>query len=153
MTAAIVLRALNPNGTGKLVLFETNYGTSYSAVHYAVFVLLGIAGGVFGGVFCKLNFIWSKWFRSFYLIKAYPVFEVFLIVAATALIQYPNPMIREPGDIVVKKLLVDCNSVSAAEEWVCKQEAQSDRSWSFIGWLVYGRVLPCLVHHTESKTC
>lgn len=27
LCAAVVLRALNPTGTGKLVLFETNYGT------------------------------------------------------------------------------------------------------------------------------
>jgi hypothetical protein len=39
--AAMVLKELNPTGTGKLVLFETNYGTSYSAVHYLVFVVLG----------------------------------------------------------------------------------------------------------------
>ena len=49
MAAAVTLKELNPNGTGKLVLFETNYGTSYEAVHYLVFVLLGIAGGIFGG--------------------------------------------------------------------------------------------------------
>jgi len=39
--AAMVLKGLNPTGTGKLVLFETNYGTSYGAVHYLVFVVLG----------------------------------------------------------------------------------------------------------------
>lgn len=60
MFAAITLKALNPTGTGKLVLFETNYGTSYNAVHYLVFVILGIAGGVFGGLFCRLNYLWSK---------------------------------------------------------------------------------------------
>jgi chloride channel 3/4/5 len=67
--AAIILKALNPTGTGKLVLFETNYGTDYKPVHYVVFVVLGIAGGVFGGLFCKLNFLWSKWFRSFPIIS------------------------------------------------------------------------------------
>lgn len=39
--AAMVLKELNPTGTGKLVLFETNYGTTYGAVHYLVFVVLG----------------------------------------------------------------------------------------------------------------
>jgi chloride channel 3/4/5 len=55
LVAAMVLKELNPTGTGKLVLFETKYGTQYEAVHYLVFVLLGAAGGVFGGVFCRLN--------------------------------------------------------------------------------------------------
>lgn len=136
--AAIVLKALNPTGTGKLVLFETNYGTSYSPVHYLVFVLLGIAGGLFGGAFCKLNYYWSRWFRSFSIIKGYPVFEVFLIVAATALIQYPNPMIREPGDIIIKNLLVDCKTDASAESWVCQKEAQTDDRSAYIGWLIYG---------------
>jgi chloride channel 3/4/5 len=155
--AAMVLKELNPTGTGKLVLFETNYGTSYSAVHYLVFVVLGkyliqtpchpqqlthsptgIAGGVFGGVFCRLNFLWSKTFRKYAIIKNYPVFEVFLIVLATALLQYPNPLIREPGDMIIKTLLVDCKSESSAESWVCQNEARTDGSWGYVGWLIYG---------------
>ena len=131
----MVLKALNPTGTGKLVLFETDYGTSYQAIHYLVFVLLGIVGGLFGGVFCKANFLWSKSFRRFSIIKNYPVFEVFLVVMATALLQYPNPMTREPGDIIIKNLLVDCHDKN--ESWVCQMEAQDDRL-GYIGWLLYG---------------
>ncbi|KAK0355604.1 hypothetical protein LTR59_008246 [Friedmanniomyces endolithicus] len=137
--AAIVLKALNPNGTGKLVLFETHYGTSYRPVHYLIFALLGVAGGIFGGLFCRLNFIWSKWFRSFSIIKNYPVFEVFLVVAATALLQYPNPLTREPGDIIIKNLLVDCRSPASATSWVCQHERpdSTDRG-AYVGFLIYG---------------
>lgn len=141
LTAAVVLKALNPTGTGKLVLFETDYGTMYRPEHYLVFILLGIAGGIFGGVFCKLNYMWSKWFRKFSIIKKYPVFEVFLIVLATAVFQFPNPVIREPGDMVIKMLLVDCRSQKASQTWVCQNEANPDGGWAYIGWLVYG----CLV--------
>ncbi|QDS74363.1 hypothetical protein FKW77_004918 [Venturia effusa] len=141
LTAAVVLKALNPTGTGKLVLFETDYGTTYRPEHYLVFILLGIAGGIFGGVFCKLNFMWSKWFRKFSIIKNYPVFEVFLIVLATAVLQFPNPVIREPGELVIKMMLVDCNGGKASQSWVCQNEANPDASWAYIGWLVYG----CLV--------
>ncbi|KAL1306923.1 hypothetical protein AAFC00_005566 [Neodothiora populina] len=136
--AAMVLKALNPTGTGKLVLFETNYGTIYSPIHYLVFVLLGIAGGLFGGAFCKLNFYWSRWFRKYSIIKNHPVFEVFLVVAATALIQYPNPIIREPGDIIIKNLLVDCRGEESSKSWVCEHEANTDGGWDYIGWLAYG---------------
>jgi chloride channel 3/4/5 len=135
--AAMVLKALNPMGTGKLVLFETDYGTSYEAIHYLVFILLGIAGGVFGGIFCKANFIWSKWFRKYSVIKNYPVFEVFLIVLATAIIQFPNILIRDPGDMTIKMLLVDCKGEKASEGWVCRQEGMDDKA-HYIGWLVYG---------------
>ncbi|KAL9631883.1 MAG: hypothetical protein Q9204_004027, partial [Flavoplaca sp. TL-2023a] len=136
--AAMVLKALNPTGTGKLVLFETNYGISYSPVHYLVFVLLGIAGGLFGGVFCKANFWWSKTFRKYTIISRHPVFEVFLVVLATGLLQYPNPMTREPGDVIIKNLLVDCRGES--EAWVCQQEAK-DGNPKFLGWLVYGTLV------------
>ncbi|MCJ1431379.1 hypothetical protein MMC27_000731 [Xylographa pallens] len=135
LTAAVVLRALNPTGTGKLVLFETHYGTSYQPVHYLIFVVLGLAGGLFGGVFCKANFLWSKSFRQIPVIKKYPVFEVFLVVLVTALLQYPNPITREPGDIIIKNLLVDCRS--SKHSWVCERET-GEGNPAYVGWLVYG---------------
>ena len=139
--AAVVLRALNPTGTGKLVLFETHYGTSYDAVHYLVFVLLGVAGGIFGGVFCRANFLWAGWFRSHAIIKNHPVFEVLLVVAATALLQFPNPMIREPGDVVVKNMLVDCRTEDSANSWICLQEARTKGHWGYCGWLLHGVIV------------
>lgn len=135
--AAITLKALNPTGTGKLVLFETNYGTSYKAVHYVVFVGLGIAGGLFGGIFCKANFFWSKTFRKYNIIKNNPVLEVFLVVLATAVLQYPNPLTREPGDVIIKNLLVDCTGASR-NSWVCEKERPDSKGIGYIGWLIYG---------------
>ncbi|KAH9827123.1 H(+)/Cl(-) exchange transporter 5-like [Teratosphaeria destructans] len=141
MCAAITLKALNPTGTGKLVLFETHYGTSYSTVDYLVFVVLGVAGGIFGGLFCRLNFIWSRWFRSFAIIKNYPVFEVFLVVLATTLLQYPNPVTREPGDIIIKNLLVDCRDDASSDSWVCMHEAREDGKGAYVGFLAYGTLV------------
>ncbi|KAL9002957.1 MAG: hypothetical protein Q9188_004145 [Gyalolechia gomerana] len=140
--AAVVLKALNPTGTGKLALFETNYGVSYSPIHYLIFVVLGIVGGLFGGVFCKANFLWSKEFRQYSIIKQHPVFEVFLVVLATGLLQYPNPMTREPGDAIIKNLLADCRG--AKKGWVCRQEAK-DGNAKFIGWLVYGTLVKLIL--------
>jgi chloride channel 3/4/5 len=147
LVAAMVLKELNPTGTGKLVLFETNYGTDYKPVHYLVFVLLGIAGGIFGGLFCKLNFLWSKWFRAFPIIKSNPVLEVGLVVLATALLQFPNPLTREPGDVIIKNLLVDCQNKSSKQSWVCvnegyiysnNDETHDGINWPYIGYLIYG---------------
>lgn len=141
LTSAMVLKALNPTGTGKLVLFETHYGTSYEPVHYLVFVFLGIAGGIFGGVFCKLNFFWSKWFRSFSIIKNYPVFEVFLVVLATTLLQFPNPLTRVPGDAIIRNLLVDCRDDASKKSWVCQHEAGAKEGFEYTGFLIYGTVV------------
>jgi chloride channel 3/4/5 len=141
--ASIILKALNPTGTGKLVLFETNYGTDYEPIHYFVFIVLGVAGGIFGGLFCKLNFLWSKWFRAFPVIKNNPVLEVALVVLATTLLQFPNPLTREPGDIIIKNLLVDCKSGGAsAHSWICLNEDRGvdvgKTNWSYTLWLIYG---------------
>jgi chloride channel 3/4/5 len=110
LSAAVVLKALNPTGTGKLVLFETKYGVNYDPIHYLVFIFLGLAGGLFGGLFCKANFFWSKTFRKHSIISNHPVFEIFLVAFVTVILQYPNPLTREPGDVIIKQLLVDCVS-------------------------------------------
>lgn len=138
--AAITLKGLNPTGTGKLVLFETHYGTSYGAVHYVVFILLGVAGGLFGGIFCKANFLWSKTFRKHNIIQDHPVFEVFLVALVTALLQYANPLTREAGDKIIKNLLVDCNGASS-DSWVCGKEATKPQHLGYIGWLIYGTLV------------
>ncbi|KAG8533476.1 uncharacterized protein KY384_002259 [Bacidia gigantensis] len=142
LCAAMILRVLNPTGTGKLVLFETNYGTSYSPGHYLIFVLLGIAGGLWGGIFCKCNFLWSRTFRQLPLIKSHPVFEVFLVTLATGLLQFPNPMTREPGDKIIKNLLQDCHSSpSTSESWLCTHESLPHTNpdyTKYIAFLIYG---------------
>ncbi|PCD23856.1 hypothetical protein AU210_015370 [Fusarium oxysporum f. sp. radicis-cucumerinum] len=136
VVAAAVLKELNPTGTGKLVLFETNYGVNYDALHYFVFVILGVCGGIFGGVFCRANFLWSKSFRKISLIKNNPVFELALVTFITAVLQFPNMLIRETGDIVMQRLLVDCNHVD--EDWICQQEAQATGKGTYYAWLVSG---------------
>lgn len=136
LVAAATLRELNPTGTGKLVLFETNYGVDYDVVHYVVFIFLGVCGGVFGGVFCKANFCWSKSFRQISFIKKSPVLEVFIVVLITACIQYPNPLIRDTGDIIMERLLVDCNDID--EDWICTQEARSGGKGKYYAWLISG---------------
>ncbi|PNP79255.1 hypothetical protein FNYG_07331 [Fusarium nygamai] len=136
VVAAAVLKELNPTGTGKLVLFETNYGVNYDSLHYFVFVILGVCGGIFGGVFCRANFLWSKSFRKIPLIKNSPVFEIALVTLITAVLQFPNMLIRETGDIVMQRLLVDCNH--AEEDWICQQEAQTTGKGTYYAWLVSG---------------
>ncbi|KAF2816705.1 chloride channel-like protein 3 [Mytilinidion resinicola] len=139
MVAAMMLRVLNPHGTGKLVLFETNYGTLYRTEHYFVFVLLGIAGGLWGGTFTMLNLRWARWFRSLPMIKNKPVFEVFCVILVTAALQYPNPVTRAPGDKIIKNLLVTCDD--GKDTWVCRNEARNDAKWDYIAWLAYGTLV------------
>ncbi|KAL1847107.1 hypothetical protein Daus18300_014047 [Diaporthe australafricana] len=145
LVAAATLKELNPTATGKLVLFETNYGVNYDAVHYLIFILLGICGGIFGGVFCQANFWWSKFFRKYPLIKNHPVFEISLVVLLTAILQYPNRLIRSTGDVVMSELLVDCNEPGDVEmSHVCEMEALQDKS-VYYTWLATGTLVKLLL--------
>ncbi|KHN97304.1 Chloride channel, voltage gated [Metarhizium album ARSEF 1941] len=136
LVAAATLKALDPTGTGKLVLFETKYGVDYDVVHYFVFIFLGICGGIFGGVFCSTNFLWSKTFRKQPWIKNSPLLEVCIVVLVTAVLQYPNPLIRQTGDIIMERLLVDCNDIK--EDWICVQEAKTEGKGLYYAWLISG---------------
>lgn len=131
------------------MLIETNYRVSYDPIHYFVFVLLGIVGGVFGGVFCKANFWWSNNIRRHALVENHPIVEVFLIVLMTVLLQYPNPMTREPGLPTLRDTLVDCRSSS--KSWICELESRESRS-SCAGWLAYA-ALTKLVLTTVTFGC
>lgn len=145
LCAAITLRQLDPTGTGRLVLFETDWGASYKLYHYPVFVLLGILGGTFGGLFCKFNFAWSGWFRSHTIIKNHPVLEIFLVVLATALLQYPNPLTREPGDVIIKNLLINCSDRSSKATYVCIHERNDTPTPQYLAWLLHGSLTKLLL--------
>jgi chloride channel 3/4/5 len=108
MVAAITLRALNPFGTGKLVLFATRYGNEFTGWQWLLPLFLGISGGVYGAIFIKLNYKWSKWFRNFDIIKNQPVLEVAIVVTVTGLMQWPNQFTRVGGDELIREMLVDC---------------------------------------------
>jgi chloride channel 3/4/5 len=107
MVAAITLKGLNPFGTGKLVLFATSYANEFEGWTLLLPLFLGISGGVFGAVFIKMNYIWSKWFRSFEIIKGHPVLEVAIVVVVTGLSQWPNVFTRVGGDELIREMLVD----------------------------------------------
>lgn len=54
--------------------------------------------------------------------------------------RYPNPLTREPGDAIIKNLLVDCRDGSAKTSWVCQQElhASDSSNMAYKGYLIYG---------------
>ena len=138
IAAAIVLKLIDPYGTGRLVLFQTKYGASYSTLHYLTFILLGVAGGIWGGTFTKVNYAWGRWFRQYKIIKNHPVFEVCLVTFTVAWLQFPDPATRSRYDGIIRKLLADCGKETHLS-WVCQNEAMENRT-SYILWLVYGTI-------------
>ena len=136
MIAAMMLKSLDPTRTGRLVLFETNFGVVYKPHNYIFFVLLGICGGMFGALFCKGSRLWTRKMKTF--IERYPLVELTTIVLATAALQYPNPITREPALLMIKNLLRDCDHKAGG--WICEQEGLDDKK-VYYGWLIYGSVI------------
>ncbi|KAK1752840.1 H(+)/Cl(-) exchange transporter [Echria macrotheca] len=136
LVAAIMLKALDPTRTGRLVLFETNYGVVYKPHNYIFFVLLGISGGLFGAAFCKGSLMWTKRMKPF--INQHPLVELTFIVLATAALQYPNPITREPALLMIKNLLRDCEHKT--DGWICEQERLEDKRM-YYWWLIYGSIV------------
>jgi len=136
MVAAMMLKSLDPTRTGRLVLFETNFGVVYKPHNYLFFVLLGICGGLFGAMFCKGSRLWTLTMKTF--IERHPLTELTVIVLVTALLQYPDPITREPALLMIKNLLRDCEHRQGG--WICEQERLDDKT-AYYGWLVYGSVI------------
>ena len=152
MVAAMTLRALNPFGTGKLVLFATSYGTEFEGWQWGLPLFLGISGGVFGAAFIKMNYKWSKWFRSFEVIKEHPVLEVGIVVFVTGLAQWPNLFTRVGGDELIREMLVDCGE-RGVDGVLCVEKG--DRIGKLVGLLVSGILIKLIltsVCHTGDMT-
>lgn len=138
LVAAVTLKTLNPSRNGRLVLFETNYGVIYKPHNYAFFVLLGVCGGLFGAAFCKGSRLWTRYTKSF--IDKNPLIELSVVVLATALLQYPNPITREPALLMIKHLLRDCERHQRENGWICEQERQDDKT-AYYWWLVHAAIV------------
>jgi chloride channel 3/4/5 len=136
LIAAIMLKALDPTRTGRLVLFETNYGVIYKPHNYAFFVLLGVSGGLFGAIFCKGSQMWTRRMKPF--INKHPLVELSIVVLVTAALQYPNPITREPALLMIKNLLRDCGAKGGG--WICEQERLEDKT-AYYRWLISGSIV------------
>lgn len=120
MVAAIILKILNPYGTGKVVLLETHYSHDWHSLELLIFLFLGVFGGLYGSLFCKLNIHWAKTFRKLNFIKQHPVFEVFIVTLLTAIISYHNPYTKLGGTELVSHLLRECNN-NELNEGLCPE--------------------------------
>ncbi|ORY69112.1 uncharacterized protein BCR38DRAFT_508607 [Pseudomassariella vexata] len=113
-------------GTGKLVPFETNYGTNYDAIRYPVFIFLAVSGEFFGDFFCQANFFWSRQLLKYGVTKNQVVHELMLVMFIAALLQFPNPMIQDTRDIAISNLLADCRNTSHLVQ-ICVHERKVEK--------------------------
>lgn len=84
MIATIVLQAMNPFRTGKLVMFQVSYDREWHGFEYIFVIVIGIFGGLYGAFVIKYNVLVAQ-FRKKYL-RDVPVLEAAVLAFVTALV-------------------------------------------------------------------
>uniref|UniRef100_A0A8C9FIR9 Chloride channel protein n=1 Tax=Pavo cristatus TaxID=9049 RepID=A0A8C9FIR9_PAVCR len=114
LVAAFTLRSINPFGNSRLVLFYVEYHTPWYMAELFPFILLGVFGGLWGTLFIRCNIAWCRRRKTTRLGK-YPVLEVIVITAITAIIAYPNPYTRRSTSELISELFNDCGALESSQ--------------------------------------
>ncbi|KUI64862.1 H(+)/Cl(-) exchange transporter 3 [Cytospora mali] len=122
MTAAVVLKAVDPFRTGETALYHVKYSTDWHGFETGPFVMLGIMGGIYGGLFIRLNMKVASWKNSTDWLPG-PVTQVAIVSLLTALINYPNLYMRAQSSELVSNLFSECSSSLEDQFGLCKTGA------------------------------
>ncbi|ORZ17766.1 chloride channel [Absidia repens] len=151
MIATIVLQAMNPFRTGKLVMFQVSYDREWHFFEYLFVIVIGIFGGLYGALVIKYNIFVAE-IRKKYL-KDYPVLEASILAFVTALIAFPNVFLRIDMTEIMGILFRECEGVEGEDYAGLCQESQVARILVllFIATLLrtlgtiasYGAKVPC----------
>ncbi|XP_076807131.1 H(+)/Cl(-) exchange transporter 4-like isoform X1 [Clavelina lepadiformis] len=111
LTAAFVLRSMNPYGNSHLVMFYVKYNKPWFLFELVPFALVGVLGGLYGAAFIHANLRWCK-FRSTSKLGKYPILEVLVLTIITAAASYPNPFTKVDASAMIAELVQECTPVS-----------------------------------------
>ncbi|KAJ8405835.1 hypothetical protein AAFF_G00312720 [Aldrovandia affinis] len=114
LVAAFTLRSINPFGTSRLVLFYVEFHSPWHLLELAPFILLGIFGGLWGALFIRANIAWCHRRRTTRL-GHYPVLEVLVVTAVTAVLAFPNDYTRVSTSELISELFNDCSLLDSSE--------------------------------------
>ncbi|KAI1321715.1 voltage gated chloride channel [Xylariaceae sp. FL0255] len=106
LVATAVLAAMNPFRTGQLVMFQVKYDRSWHYFETVPYILIGIFGGLYGAFVIKWN-LRVQAFRKKYLTK-WAILEATLLAAATAVLCYPNAILRIDMTESMEILFLEC---------------------------------------------
>ncbi|XP_053334558.1 H(+)/Cl(-) exchange transporter 5 isoform X2 [Clarias gariepinus] len=114
LVAAFTLRSINPFGNSRLVLFYVEFHSPWHLVELVPFVLLGIFGGIWGAFFIRANIAWCRR-RKTTRQGHYPVLEVLVVTALTAVLAFPNSYTRMSTSELISELFNDCGLLDSSQ--------------------------------------
>ncbi|XP_069504763.1 H(+)/Cl(-) exchange transporter 5 isoform X1 [Ambystoma mexicanum] len=114
LVAAFTLRSINPFGNSRLVLFYVEFHTPWHLLELVPFILLGMFGGLWGAFFIRANIAWCKRRKTTKLGK-YPVVEVLVVTAITAVLAFPNDYTRISSSELISELFNDCGLLDTSK--------------------------------------
>ncbi|ODQ63813.1 hypothetical protein NADFUDRAFT_79986 [Nadsonia fulvescens var. elongata DSM 6958] len=134
MISSVTLQMIDPFRTGKMGLFQVVYDRTWYDFEFIPFVLLGVLGGLYGGAFPVLNMMYararkasepmlsgsttgvgsiSRVTKAFAYILSSPILEVALLSLITALINYPNWLLKGQTTGLLTSLFKECPTSSS----------------------------------------
>ncbi|XP_057394096.1 H(+)/Cl(-) exchange transporter 5 isoform X2 [Balaenoptera acutorostrata] len=125
LVAAFTLRSINPFGNSRLVLFYVEFHTPWHLFELVPFILLGIFGGLWGALFIRTNIAWCRKRKTTQLGK-YPVIEVLVVTAITAILAFPNEYTRMSTSELISELFNDCGLLDSSK--LCDYENRFNTS-------------------------
>ncbi|KAJ8394440.1 hypothetical protein AAFF_G00046510 [Aldrovandia affinis] len=114
LVAAFTLRSINPFGNSRLVLFYVEFHSPWHLLELVPFILLGIFGGLWGAFFIRANIAWCR-LRKTTRLGHYPVLEVLVVTAVTAVLAFPNDYTRTSTSELISELFNDCSLLDSSK--------------------------------------
>lgn len=111
MIATIVLQAMNPFRTGKLVMFQVSYDRDWHFFEYIFVIIIGLFGGLYGTLVIKYNLLVAKFRKN--VLKDFPITEAAVLAFVTALIAYPNVFLRIDMTEIMGILFRECEGAGS----------------------------------------
>ncbi|KAF7724004.1 glycerol ethanol, ferric requiring protein [Apophysomyces ossiformis] len=151
MIATMVLQAMNPFRTGKLVMFQVTYDRDWHFFEYLFVVFIGIFGGLYGALVIKYNLMVVH-LRKKYL-KDYPIMEAATLALVTALIAYPNVFLRLDMTEIMGILFRECEGAEGENYHGLCQEDQFGRMVALLLMATILRTLGTIVSYGCKVPC
>ncbi|GAA5959780.1 hypothetical protein JCM3765_000100 [Sporobolomyces pararoseus] len=139
LVANVVLSAMNPFRTGKLVLFQVQYDRDWHFFELGFFILIGIFGGLYGAFVIKYNLQVAAFRRKH--LGSSAISEAVILATLTASVGFVNKFLRIDMNEMLDVLFRECEGGGDYEN-LCQTWAQ----WRMVNSLLLATFLrTCLV--------